>query len=109
MTSFTSRQGKAPRENTHRRALVLSEVVTEGTVGLSRVLRRAAAIDSDAADVRVAALVRAIPGIGAIDTYELLSAAHIREAGRAGDLTPGQRVALVELVDRRKHLHDTIE
>lgn len=104
MTLFGSRHDRELPESAHRRALVLSEVSTEGTAGLSRVLRRAAAIDGDAADIRVSALVRAVPGMGALDCHELLSRAHVREAGLAGDLTPGQRVALVELVDRTQKL-----
>jgi hypothetical protein len=104
MTFFGSRQDKVPHEAGHRRALILSEIASDGTAGLSRVLRRAAAIDGDAADIRVSALVRAVPGMGALDCHELLSRAHIREAGLAGDLTPGQRVAVVELVDRAQRL-----
>lgn len=104
MTVFGPRQDKVSQEASHRRALVLSEVATEGTVGLSRVLRRAAAIDGDAADIQVSALVRAVPGMGALDCHELLTRAHVRESGLAGDLTPGQRVALVELVDRTQKL-----
>jgi hypothetical protein len=107
MALFGSRHDTVPQEASHRRALVLSEVATEGTAGLSRVLRRAAAIDGDAADIRVSALVRAVPGMGALDCHELLTRTHIREAGLAGDLTPGQRVALVELVDRAQKLRAT--
>ncbi|WP_225849254.1 hypothetical protein [Streptomyces sp. HPF1205] len=109
MTVYGSRHDKVSQEASHRRALVLSEVATEGTPGLSRVLRRAASIDGDAADIQVAALVRALPGMGALDCHDLLSRAHIREAGRAGDLTPGQRVALVELADRTQKLRATQE
>jgi hypothetical protein len=104
MTVYGSRPDKEPSQDSHRRARVLSEVATEGTTGLSRVLRRAAAIDDEAADIQVSALVRAVPGMGALDSHELLVRAHIRETGRAGDLTPGQRVALVELVDRTQKL-----
>jgi len=109
MTSFEARHDIVPGDDAaHRRAVVLSEVATGGTIGLTRVLRRAASIDGDAADIRVAALVRAVPGMGALDCYELLSRTHIREAGLAGDLTPGQRVALVELVDRTQHMREAI-
>lgn len=93
-------------EASHRRARVLSEVAAEGPVGLSRVLRRAAAGDEDAAGIRVEALVRALSGMGLFDSHALLLRAHIREAGLAGELSPGQRVALVEYVDRARHLHD---
>ncbi|HEY5834140.1 hypothetical protein [Streptomyces sp.] len=108
MTGFRSRHDQVPPETSHRRALVLSEVATDGTAGLSRVLRRAASIDGDAADVRVSALIRAVPGMGVLDSHELLIRAHIRETGLAGDLTPGQRVALVELVDRTQRLRGAI-
>lgn len=94
------------REAGHRRALVLSEVAAEGPVGLFRVLRRAAAGDEDAAGIQVSSLVRALPGMGALDCRDLLLYAHIRESGLAGDLTPGQRVALVECVDRARRLHN---
>jgi hypothetical protein len=110
MTMFGARrhEGTDPAawEAGHRRALVLSEVVAEGQVGLYRVLRRAAAGDEDAAGIRVAALVRALPGMGTFDSHDMLVRAHIREGGLAGELTPGQRVALIECVDRARHLHD---
>lgn len=83
----------------HRRALVLSEVAAEGPAGLSRVLRRAAS-DEDAAAVPVSTLVHAVPGMTAPDGHDLLARAHIRDGDLAGDLSPGQRVALVELVTR---------
>lgn len=108
MSAFRPRRDQASPEASHRQALALSEVATDGTAGLSRVLRRAASIDGDAADVRVSALVRAVPGMGIMDCHELLTRAHIREAGLAGDLTPGQRVALVELVDRTQRLRGAI-
>jgi hypothetical protein len=106
MTWHGPRHEKVSQEAGHRRALVLGEVAAEGATGLSRVLRRAAAIDGDAADIQVSALVRAVPGMGALDCRDLLSRTHIREAGRAGDLTPGQRAALVELVDRTQKLRN---
>jgi hypothetical protein len=84
----------------HRRALVLSEVAVEGPIGLYRVLRRAAAGDPDAAGLTVSALVRALPGVGAYDTHDLLALAHIPSTVAAGDLTPGQRVALATQLDR---------
>lgn len=90
----------------HRRALVLSEVAAEGPVGLYRVLRRAVSGDADAADTRVSGLVRALPGVTILDSHELLLRSHIRESALAGDLTPGQRVALVSLVDRTQHPYD---
>lgn len=83
----------------HRRALVLSEVAAEGPAGLSRVLRRAAS-DEDAAAVPVSTLVHAVPGMTAPDGHDLLARAQIRDGDLAGDLSPGQRVALVELVTR---------
>lgn len=87
-------------EARHRRALVLSEVAADGAPGLSRVLRRAAAADRDAAAVPVTALVHAVPGMTALSGHELLMRAHIRETDLAGDLGPGQRVALVDLVSQ---------
>ncbi|BBA98868.1 hypothetical protein RVR_5226 [Actinacidiphila reveromycinica] len=92
-------------ETTHRRALVLSEVAAEGATGLSRVLRRASAGDEDAAAITVSALVRSVRPLTALDTHQFLRRAHIAEGDLAGDLTPGQRVALVSLVDRFSHLH----
>jgi hypothetical protein len=86
-------------EAAHRRALVLSEVVAEGPVGLYRVLRRAASGDEDAAAVPVSALVRAIPGVTLLDSHDFLVRSHIPAAALAGELTPGQRVALVYVVD----------
>jgi hypothetical protein len=93
-------------EASHRRALVLSEIAAEGGPGLSRVLRRAAKGDQDAAGIRVGSLVRAVRPLGALDTHEFLLRSHIRESDLAGDLTPGQRVALLSLVDRSQHFHD---
>jgi hypothetical protein len=107
MALFGARHGTAPAEPEdvrHRRALVLSEVAAEGPVGLFRVLRRAAAGDDDAKDIRVSALVRALPGTGAIECHELLLRAHISETGLAGELSPGQRVALVGVVDRAQYV-----
>ncbi|MFF7155972.1 hypothetical protein [Streptomyces sp. NPDC008139] len=95
-------------EVSHRRALVLSEVAAEGMVGLARVLRRAAARDEDAAGIRVEALLRALPGMGMFDSHYLLVRAQIRESGLAGELSPGQRVALMEFVERARHLHDPV-
>ncbi|MFI1091613.1 hypothetical protein [Streptomyces sp. NPDC020917] len=88
----------------HRRALVLSEVAAEGTVGLSRVLRRAMSDDDDAAAIPVSALVHAVPGMTAMDGYELMVRAHINGGDVAGDLDPGQRVALLELVRITDHM-----
>jgi hypothetical protein len=91
---------------THRRALVLSEVAAEGPVGLYRVLRRAVSGDDDAAGTRVSGLVRALPGVTVLDSYDLLMRSHIRESALAGDLTPGQRVALCSLLDRTQYPQD---
>ncbi|SEG41194.1 hypothetical protein SAMN05216223_10538 [Actinacidiphila yanglinensis] len=88
----------------HRRALLLSEVAAEGASGLSRVLRRATSGDEVAAGLTVSALVRSVRPLTAMDTHEFLRRAHIRESDLAGDITPGQRVALVSLVDRYSHL-----
>lgn len=88
----------------HRRALVLGEVTADGAAGLSRVLRRAARGDPDAADIPVAALVRAVRPLGALDTHDFCSRAHVPSGQRAGDLTPGQRVALLWLVDCSEHI-----
>jgi hypothetical protein len=97
-------RGGASREDVrHRRALVLSEVAAEGTAGLSRVLRRALA-DDDAAAIPVSALVRAVPGMTALDGYEVMVRAHIGGDEVAGDLSPGQRVALLELVRTTDHM-----
>ncbi len=85
-------------EARRRRARVLSEVASEGTVGLCRVLRRAASPDDEAASVPVSALVNAVPGITVLDAYELMLRTHVHERDLAGDLSPGQRVALLELV-----------
>jgi hypothetical protein len=86
-------------EAAHRQALVLSEVAAEGAVGLFRVLRRAASGDEDAASVPVSALLRAIPGMTLLDSHDFLVRAHIPPSAVAGTLTPGQRVALVYVVD----------
>lgn len=86
-------------EAAHRQAMVLSEVAAEGPVGLSRVLRRAASGDEDAAAVPVSALLRAVPGMTLLDSHDFLLRAHIPPATLAGALTPGQRVALVYVVD----------
>lgn len=88
----------------HRRALLLGEVTADGAAGLSRVLRRAARGDPDAADIPVAALVRAVRPLGALDTHDFCSRAHVESGQRAGDLTPGQRVALLWLVDCSEHI-----
>ncbi|SDM93168.1 hypothetical protein [Actinacidiphila guanduensis] len=88
----------------HRRALVLSEVAAEGTTGLKRVLRRAVSGDEDAAALPVASLVRAVRPLTALDTYSLLRYAHIRESDLAGEISAGQRVALVAVIDRIAHL-----
>ncbi|WP_333770477.1 hypothetical protein [Streptomyces sp. IBSBF 2435] len=88
----------------HRRALVLSEVAAEGPAGLFRVLRRAGSgEDADAAGIRVSGLIRALPGMTMPTSHDLLLRAHIRESALAGELTPGQRVALVSVVDRTQH------
>lgn len=94
----TGEPGTDP-EAAHRQALVLSEVSAEGAVGLFRVLRRAAAGDEDAAAVPVSALLRAIPGMTLLDAHDFLLRAHIPPPAVAGALTPGQRVALVYVVD----------
>ena len=92
-------------EASHRRALVLSEVAADGAPGLSRVLRRAAKGDQDAAGIPVGSLVRAVHPLGALDTHEFLRRSHIRESELAGDLSPGQRVALLSLVDLSSHFN----
>ena len=83
----------------HRQAMVLSEVAAEGPVGLFRVLRRGASGDADAASVPVSALLRASPGMTLLDSHDFLRRAHIPAATLTGELTPGQRVALVYVVD----------
>ncbi|MBY8881757.1 hypothetical protein [Actinacidiphila acidipaludis] len=90
-------------EARHRRALVLSEVAAEGTVGLCRALRRAAS-DEEAAAIPVSALLHAVPGMTALDSYELMLRAHVHDKDLAGDLTPGQRVTLLELVSTTSHV-----
>lgn len=90
----------------HRRALVLSEVAAEGPVGLFRVLRRAVSGDTDAAGIPVSGLVRALPGVTMLDSHDFLLRAHIRDSAVAGDLTPGQRVALTSVLDRTRHAHE---
>jgi hypothetical protein len=92
----------------HRTALVLSEIAAEGTPGLSRALRRAAAGDKEAAAIPVSALVHAAPGMTALDCHQLLRRAHVRESDLAGDISPGQRVALLELVERTDRLRRTV-
>ncbi|MFI0717781.1 hypothetical protein [Streptomyces sp. NPDC021224] len=92
----------------HRQALVLSEVAAEGAVGLFRVLRRAASGDEDAATVPVSALLRAIPGMTLLDSHDFLLRAHIPPTAVAGTLTPGQRVALVYVVDGTQVSRQTI-
>lgn len=102
------RERDAQQEDSrHRRALVLSEVAAEGTVGLSRVLRRAMS-DDDAAAIPVSALVHAVPGMTAMDGYELMVRAHINGGDVAGDLDPGQRVALLELVRITDHMRRSL-
>lgn len=112
MTRFTRRppvqDPMDPLENTdpdadHRRALVLSEVAAEGPDGLFRVLRRAASGDADAAGIPVSGLVRALPGITMLDSHDFLLNARIRDSALAGDLTPGQRVALTTVLDRTRY------
>lgn len=84
----------------HRRALVLGEVAAEGPVGLFRVLRRAHSGDTEAAGLRVSALVRALPSVGMLDCHDVLLRSRIDESAVAGDLDRDQRIALVSLVDR---------
>jgi hypothetical protein len=86
-------------EAAHRQALVLSEVAAEGPVGLFRVLRRAASGDEDAGALPVSTLVRALPGVTLLDAHDFLVRAHVPPPTPAGDLTPGQRVALSYLLD----------
>jgi hypothetical protein len=100
--------GAGPEER-HRRALLLGEIAAEGPPGLARVLRRAAAGDADAASMPVTALVHAAPGMTALDGHQLLRRAHIRERDLAGEITPDQRVALLELVDRTDRLRHAIQ
>ena len=92
-------------EARHQRALILSEVAAEGTVGLSRALRRAAASREEAAAaIPVSALIHAVPGMTALDSYEVMLRAHVHERDLAGDLSPSQRVALLELVSTTSHM-----
>ncbi|MEC3995770.1 hypothetical protein VSR01_20520 [Actinacidiphila sp. DG2A-62] len=57
----------------------------------------------------VTALVHAAPGMTALDGHQLLRRAHIRERDLAGEITPDQRVALLELVDRTDRLRHAIQ
>ncbi|MEE4546654.1 hypothetical protein V2S66_32405 [Streptomyces sp. V4-01] len=107
-TAGTAASREQAAQTRHRRALVLSEVAAEGPPGLCRVLRRAAAGDGDAAAIPVTALVHATPGMTALDGHQLLRRAHIRESELAGEISPGQRVALVELVDRTDRLRRAV-
>jgi len=90
--------GPTELEASHRRALVVSEIAAEGVMALSRVLRRAARGDGAAADIPVVLLLRAVPVLRTADSADLLTRARIPQSCVAGDLAPGQRVALLELV-----------
>lgn len=91
-----------PRER--ERAAVLGEVRAEGISALARVLRRAAAGDETAAGIRAAALVRSLPEMSMLDSYDILSRAHVRGARLAGDLDPAERVTLVRTATRMRRL-----
>ncbi|MEU6854079.1 hypothetical protein ABZ901_29650 [Actinacidiphila alni] len=88
-----------------RRAAVLGDVAAEGATGAFRVLRRAAAHDPEVCDIRVAALVRAVPGMGVVDAHDVMIRAGIREGRVLGELGVPERIALSRLIMRRHRLN----
>ncbi|MGA5699592.1 hypothetical protein [Peterkaempfera bronchialis] len=84
----------------HIRAELLSEVSTDGVIGLTRVLRAAGRGDQDAAQMPVAALLRALPGMGSLTAHELLRSAHIREDQQVRDLDAYQWGPLLQIMSR---------
>jgi hypothetical protein len=90
-------------EEAHRRALMLSEVAADGVAGVSRMLRRAASGDREAAKLTVSSLLRAVPPLTALQVHEYLSLAHVRESDLASEITPDQRVTLLALLHRTPH------
>ncbi|MBY8889447.1 hypothetical protein K7472_32115 [Streptomyces sp. PTM05] len=82
------------------RLRLLGEVSTGGTTALLRILRRAGGPeDPAAAHVRFSALLRALPGMGALTAHEILNAAGVAEHQRVGDLRPGQLAVLMRALD----------
>lgn len=85
-------------------ALLLGQIAIEGILGMFRVLRRATAGDRDAGSLQAAAVVRALPGMGALMGHEVLLRAHIPDRQPVGELNAEQRVALCRLATRVQRL-----
>ncbi|MFF4648638.1 hypothetical protein [Streptomyces sp. NPDC001380] len=92
--------GDAAPGRPRSRAGLLSEVSTGGPLALTAVLRRADLGDDTAARMPVAALLRALPGMGPLTAHDLLGVARIREDQQVRDLRDDQRGALLQIVGR---------
>lgn len=78
------------------RTRILGEVNTGGVPAFLRVLRRAReGTDPSAARISLSALLRALPGMGAVAAHELLACEGIHEEDRLLDLRPGQLAGLL--------------
>jgi len=84
--------------------ILLGQITTEGTVGMFRVLRRATEGDPGARGLQASAVVRALPGMGALAGHEVLRRAHISDTRSVGELDVEQRVALCRLVTGMQRL-----
>lgn len=94
-------------DEAYRRALMLGGVAADGPIGVFRVLRMAGAGDMDAQSIAVSALVRALPGVGALDAHDVLVRTQITESRTVGDLNPPERATLRRLILRVQPLHQT--
>jgi hypothetical protein len=87
-------------ESRRARTSLLREVTEQGADGLAGVLERADEGDQVAAGLRVARLLRALPGIGTVRAGDLMKRLDIAENRRVRGLGPRQRAGLMEAVRR---------
>jgi len=91
--------------NNGARTGVVAEVAVGGAAGLARLLFRAGSGDRAAADIRVGALVDALPGMSLLDRIDIMASAGVDHRRLVGDLDAAQRVALCQMALGIEHLH----
>lgn len=93
-------EARSAAEKTRAEELILAAVATEGLPALVHVLLDARSGDSDAAGMRVGALLRARAETTWFTAHDLVSLAGITESTTVGELTPVQRSILTRNLGR---------
>ncbi|MBP0456553.1 hypothetical protein [Streptomyces montanisoli] len=85
----------------HDRTRLLSEVAHGGTSALLCVIRRAhEGRDAAAGHISMSALLRAVPGMGAVTVHELIASVGVHESQEVREVAPHQIAGLLRALGR---------